>query len=149
MHDNKNRIQYRAFGPLLERLQERSRAAGAPELSDVAHRDAERYYALLAETLKTVTLTEAEAMLLCDALNGVLAAEPPAVARLLWAQVEDAVRLDGLAEKWGVNGIALVGELKSYSFAQCLAVIDAAERWWKLPDQSDRAATLKAVGLVR
>lgn len=114
-------------------------------ISQTAGRDLERYYALLARSLPT--FTEPEASLLVDALNGLIL--EPHSGHLLWANIDDALR-DGLAEKWGVDGPALVERLRKLPpFAQ-FAVWEAAERWWNGPyREEDRAASLRSVGLVK
>lgn len=122
----------------------------------VAARDLERYYDILAAELRGVSLTEAEAMALVDALSGVLH-EPPEVARtMLWAGVDDAICLDGLDAKWNIDGPALVAKLRALSPAQAMAVIDAVERWWVLVGAADGdevapecEARLRVVGLLR
>lgn len=143
-----NLITYRAFGPLLDNLQQRAGAeANRAYLSQVAQRDGERYYHALASALKTITLTEAEALLICDALNGTLM--EPHTMQLLWAQIDDACRLDNLCEKWDCQREVIVDLLRDLSYCQSLAVVDAVERWWLLPDKSDRRQSLRAVGLLR
>jgi len=142
------RIEFRATRSRLgDELRRRAPAQQNGNLTQVATRDLERYYHALQEALKTVELTEREAILLCDACNGLLV--EPHTVQLLWAQVADAIRLDGLDRKWGVDGEALVARLRNYSYWQQLAITDAVERWWALADKSDRAASLREVGLVK
>ena len=122
-----------------------ARRRGEESISTVADRDLHRYYALLARALPT--FTEAEASLLVDALNGLIT--EPHTAHLLWANIEDALG-DGLAEKWGVDGPALVARLRALTPFAALAVADAAERWWNGPHTDEaRAASLRAVGLTK
>ena len=142
------RVEFRvARSPLGDELRRRAPAQQNGNLTWVATRDLERYYHALQEALKTVELTEQECLLLCDALNGTIM--EPHTIRLLWATVADAVQLDGLDRKWGVDGEALVAKLRGYSYPQQLAIVDAVERWWALADKSDRAASLREVGLVK
>jgi hypothetical protein len=49
---------------------------------------------------------------------------------LLWANVEDGLQ-DEFAEKWKIDGKALVKKLKSLSYLETAALGDAAERSWK------------------
>jgi hypothetical protein len=142
-----NLITFRAFDSLRSEFAARAGQEGRTILSNVARRDLERYYHALGETLRTVTLSEREALLICDALNGTLV--EPHTAQLLWAQIDDAIRLDGLADKWEVDGPALVARLRTLSYCQALAVTDAVERWWAAGPRGDRAEALRAVGLVR
>ncbi len=107
---------------------------------------AERYLYALQQELRAVSLTEAEALLILDAANGTL--WEPHSAGLLWAEVDDSLA-DGLAEKWDVDGPALVAKLKALTYTQSLAVVDACEVWGRQYSQNeDRKMTLHAVGLV-
>ena len=140
-------VQFRAGDALADQLAWRGvqwadNAEAAPSAGNVARRDLQRYYHCIAETLKTIALTEAEASLVVDACNGILF-EPWSVS-LLWATVDDAIRLEGLADKWGVDGPALVERLRGLSYCQTLAVVDAVERYWQAPD----GEALRRVGLV-
>jgi hypothetical protein len=81
-------------------------------------------------------LTEAEARLICDALGDELI-DDPVTARMLWAEVEDAVRFDRLDRKWGVNGPVLVARLRMLSGDEALAVCRAVERYRRAPDGAD------------
>ena len=69
----------------------------------------------------------AEQGLLIDVLNGTLFASPCAIG-FLEHEVADGI-VDGLAERWHVDGAALMKKLKALSYAEKLALIDAAERW--------------------
>jgi hypothetical protein len=57
-------------------------------------------------------------------------------AHMLYAEAEDGITLEDLAEKWEVDGSALVEKLKGYSDIQCLAICDAAERFWETADEN-------------
>lgn len=104
--------------------------------SGILNRDLERLYALYRRALATVPLTQEEACLLVDALNG--AQFTADTARLLYAEVEDACNLDHLDQKWQVDGPALVQKLRQLTDIQALAFIDAAERFWTAPDVGQR-----------
>ncbi len=112
----------------------------------VADRDLGRYYQLVQDELARITLSEAEASLVVDALNGTIM--EPHTYRLLWAEVDDAVRLDGLDRKWGVDGDALVTKLRALSPGATMAVVDAAERYWAAAARGE-SPTVRSVGLVR
>jgi hypothetical protein len=114
----------------------------------VADRDLERYYNLLKYALREVSLTEQEAMLVCDALNGVFFDDFS--IRLMHASVEDALKFDGLAEKWEVDRDKLIGKLRSYSTGALYSIADAVEQWWNLNDESfSNTQKLEAVGLIK
>jgi hypothetical protein len=122
--------------------------SGERSLGLTAARDLERYFALLRDTLPTVPLAENEAMLVCDALNGIII-DPHTYKltyKLIWAQVDDAIHIDRLDRKWDVDGQALVSKLRGLTAAQCLALADAVERFWLDPNAPD---ALRRVGLVR
>ncbi|MDN5348540.1 MAG: hypothetical protein PWP65_2105 [Clostridia bacterium] len=104
--------------------------------SGIISRDLERLYTLYRRALAQVPLKVEEACLIVDALNGAkLEAD---TARLLWAEIEDAINLDHLDEKWQVDGSALVQKLRQLTDTQALALIDAAERFWEAADVGQR-----------
>lgn len=111
-------------------------AARGDNRSQVINRDLTRLYTLYRRALAEVPLSVEEACLLVDALNGALL--DATTARLLWAEIEDACRLDHLDQKWQVDGQALVQKLKNLTDIQALALIDAAERFWNAPDVGQR-----------
>lgn len=121
-------------------------ARGEPaERSWVARRDLERYYAVLRYSLEEIDLTEAEALLVLEALQG--SALDAISYRLLWKEVEDALSLHQLDRKWQVDGAALVARLRALSPGAAMAVADAAERASRA--EGDLRAAVRAVGLVR
>ena len=119
-------------------------------LSETARRDLERYYSLLRVSLPQ--FSTGEALLICDAMNGTIT--EPHTASLVWAVVADALE-DGLAEKWHVDGEALVKRLRSLTPFEQLAVADACERFWRLVSSglsdagAPNRALVRAVGLAR
>lgn len=122
--------------------------ARGESLALVARRDLTRYYHALSEALPTFAPNEA--LLMADALNGTLI--EPHTARLVWAEIDDAVRLDGLAVKWGVDGPALIRRLRDdLTPFERLSVCDAVERAWRVTEQDaiDMGEALRRVGLVR
>ena len=135
------RVQFRA-GEMLPALQARADVESEAAIAAVAQRDLTRYYDLLRRSLPT--FTEPEASLLMDACNGWHI--EPHTAPLLWAQIADSLA-DGLAEKWGVDGPALVARLRALSYAQALAICDAVEVAWRSGLPTGEA--LRRVGLVR
>lgn len=102
--------------------------------SVVVNRDLERLYTLYDRALRRASLTLDEACLVTDALNASL--YDAKTAHLLPAGVSDAIEMEGLTEKWGVDGEALVKKLSALDEFSCMAIIDAAERVWA--DESER-----------
>lgn len=115
---------------LSEELEERLAERGSCR-SGVIERDLNRLYCLLEKSLIEIDLNIQEACSIVDALNGT--AFDPWSIPLLWANIEDAIALEKLDNKWGIDGKALVEKLKSLTPFQCLAIIDAAERFWSEP----------------
>ena len=101
--------------------------------SYIINRDLGRLYALYRRALKEVELTDEELRLIVDVLNG--SAMDARSAGMLWASIEDACNLDGVDSKWEVDGKALVKKLEGLSPLQCLAIVDAAERFWADEDR--------------
>jgi hypothetical protein len=129
-------------GPILLRSAEPTGAAASATLRRIVA----RYLDLVEDELTGIELTEAEAALVCDALNGLWMGEAAAV-RLLWAEVADAIAHDALDAKWGVEGEALVSKLRRLTPGQRLALLDAVERFWQQPDRP-AADVLREVGLA-
>lgn len=71
-----------------------------------------------------------ECALILDAVNGTAFADPVMV-RLLPATVEDAIQIDDLDRKWGVDGPALMAKMDALTIPERTAIVDAAERWWQ------------------
>ena len=142
-------ISFRVFPETLARAVDERTEPGMPD-NLVVRRDIERYYAVLADELRRMEWGEPEASLIVDALNGVLADAHS--YGLLWAGISDAIELEGLDRKWGVDGAALVARLRALTPGQAIAVTDAAERFWSMVgggDERPAAGLLKAVGLIR
>lgn len=98
----------------------------------IISRDLERLYALYRRAIRETPLEYREACLIVDALNGSIM--DANTATMLWASIEDACKLDGLDKKWEVDGSALVEKLRGLNVLQAMALIDAAERVWGVPD---------------
>lgn len=100
--------------------------------SQIINRDLGRLYELYDRAIKEVPLSLDEARLIVDCCNATV--YDARTATMLWGSVEDACQLDGLDEKWGIDGPVLVEKLKGLTQLQALALVDAAERFWALPD---------------
>jgi len=90
----------------------------------------DRYFYALAAARRGLRsrFSKNELGLITDVANGALFASPCAVG-FLEHEVAAAI-VDGAAERWHVDGPALMKKLKALSYVEKLALIDAAERWW-------------------
>lgn len=143
------RVQQGPLGALLD-----ARTRDDLSASLVAKRDLERYYTVLANSVREVQAAlggEKGACLVCDALNGVWLTEASAVG-LAWAEVADHIRLNGAAEKWGLTedeAADLVERLRDLSPGATATLVDAVERWWHdAPAGDDREEWLRRAGLI-
>lgn len=135
-------------GSLRKDLESRARRDQI-SISLVARRDLERYYALMKNAIPKFSLPEA--LLIVDSSNSVYFGNIPATCNFIWMKVADSIKIDGLDEKWDVDGESLVNRLSKLSLAENLAIADAAERWWGLvntDDFDDHEKGLKDVGLI-
>lgn len=96
--------------------------------STIVNRDLGRLYDLYDRALRRIDLTVDEACLIADALNGTI--HDNRTALMFSFGVEDAIDLDALDEKWGVDGVALIEKLSRLDELSCMAIVDAAERYW-------------------
>lgn len=105
--------------------------ARGDERSHTLTRHMERYLNILATSRRRLAdqLNDQEIGLILDTLNGTLFSEPFSIS-MLPLQIRDALD-DHLDEKWQVDGPALVEKLKALSYADQVALVDAAERWWE------------------
>jgi len=115
--------------------------SGAEGRSAVVRRDLGRQYALYERELADVrkVLTTEESVAIADAMNGWASSMEPAWhllaefalgGNILSIQIEDSIRLEGLAARHGIDGPALVQKLRVLPRSQWLAIVDAVERWW-------------------
>ena len=120
-----NFVGLRASPELLAFLDARRRPGEAR--GTVARECLERYQVLLAhglQEIRSLGLTEGEALQIMDALNGVL--YTPQTAHLVWAD---------LADRLG-DEHSLTQKIRSLSPAGRFALVDVSERFW----QGDREA---------
>lgn len=119
-------------------------------LAETVRSTLEDYYQFIALSLPKFSSNEA--MLLVDAMNGCIV--EPFSAQILWANIADAVEMDGLDAKWDVDGPALVTRLRelgrSNPFA-CWAIADAIKRAWNSTTYhiENMEEKVRQVGLVR
>lgn len=98
----------------------------------VVRRDVDRYYLLIPHLLPA--FSEQEALLLVTALNGVHLDNER--ADKIWAEIEDE---------------ALSKKIKALPFPECVAVLDAVERFWQGSLRKTAEETrqrLREVGLI-
>jgi len=108
-----------------------------------------RYGAIAAD--ECPALAEPEWMLLCDMLNGTIldtdyrTADP---SRFLWADISEAGKLDGLADKWSVDTEALSLRVRNMRLAQRIAIIEVVSKFWGSPhlNEAPAAEVLKECG---
>ena len=96
--------------------------------SPIINRDLDRLYSLYARALRRVNLSVNEACLITDVCNGTLYDVP--TVSMLWGSVQDGIEMDRLDEKWEVDCKALVEKLAALDEFTCMAIVDAAERYW-------------------
>jgi hypothetical protein len=99
---------------------------GLPSVSQLA---IERYMEMCRRELATVTLDEASWSLLRDAWSK--SKWTADTIAYIDAQIADAIQLNGLAKKWAVDGAQIVATIRSWSYAQRVAVVDEVERWFR------------------
>ncbi len=114
----------------VEARQARSGEEQSYDRSSIIAKSLDRYFYALAAARRGLRerFSAGEQGLLLDVANGALFASPCAIG-FLEHEVAAAL-VDGAAEKWHVDGPALMKKLKELSYAEKLALIDAAERWW-------------------
>lgn len=81
-------------------------------------------------------MTEAEWCAVCDALNGYWMdiGDLGVGVRMAWAEIEDADRLNGLGEKWGVDAHAIAMRLRDSTAGQQVAVAEVVQKFWNHSD---------------
>src|SRR3990167_6873607 len=121
-------------------------SVSSAEALEVEARDLDRYRALLDGRLRELELTQGEASLICDALNGTWLLDDS--WRHCVMEFEDAIRLNGLDKKWGVDAPAFLSAAREWDDADKLAICDAVERFWREHSESPTGEALLAVGLI-
>jgi hypothetical protein len=91
----------------------------------------ERYYESLRRARRRLRdqFSGDEQALVADVLNGILYCDSSAPAEV-WQDIEDAVRHEGVAQKWSVDGPALVVKLRALSYTDACAFVDSVECFW-------------------
>lgn len=78
---------------------------------------------------QSLKLSHAESMLITDALNGIIIDRDNAEAQLP-IEIEDALSHNNLAEKWSVDGDALLEKLRKLSHDAALEIVDSVNKFW-------------------
>ena len=125
---------------VLAAVELRMDAPGGRDRSGVLSRDLARYYALLREARARLRaqLTPAELSAILDVQNGHLYGSGLLWSDEIWVNVEDGCRLDGLAEKWAIDGAALVAKLRALDLLAVHALADATQRFWHAVGSGDQ-----------
>lgn len=139
-----------AGSSLEKELAARSEQAADIALSQVAKRDLERLYTLYRLSLPT--FSESEAIVIVNALNGAKAVQPELAHRLYVDVQESLEESESYHVVDDVQHRALIARLRGLSRFECIAIYDAAERFWlggyhKAAEEV--SAKLREVGLVK
>lgn len=114
--------------------------------------DALNLYTLLGLGLSRAKkkMTRSEAKLILDVQNGswVDGSLSVWIAGGLAHQVADGIDLDGLADKWGVDGPALVAKLEALGELETIGLLDWAARFWEGDIQADDAVERAVAGFL-
>jgi hypothetical protein len=97
------------------------------------------HYYMLLRTKKEVegVFTEKEWNCIKDALNGSMLPANISYRTMLKAQIEDAVLLDKIDEKWGIDAEALVRKIGGLTEFQCYTISKMVDEFWN-QDQTRR-----------
>lgn len=88
----------------------------------------DRYMEILRRTPRP-DLSEGEINALRDVCNSTLHEPASMIRGSLWLGVEDSLP-DGLAEKWRIDGHALVEKLRRLTYPQEVALVEQIESYW-------------------
>jgi hypothetical protein len=124
----------------VEARQARPGEEQSTDRSSVIAKSLDRYFYAIAAARRGLRsrFNSAEQGLILDVANGALFASPCAIG-FLEHEVAAAL-VDGAAEKWQVDGPALMKKLKALSYVEKLALIDAVERWLNRAGRGEQPA---------
>ena len=111
-----------------------SREGVSSSRSYIINRDLRRLYIQYERALRKTDLKLNEALLIIDALNGTMTEEWWYRDTMYW-EIEDAINLFKMDQKWNVDKESLLAKINSLSDFDCMAVADAAERYWVRQEQ--------------
>lgn len=78
---------------------------------------------------QSLKLSHAEAMLITDALNGIIIDRDNAEVQLP-IEIEDALSHNNLAVKWNVDSDTLLEKLRKLSHDAALEIVDSVKKFW-------------------
>lgn len=106
-------------------------ARSEDNFSGALNQTVERYEEILKQARAQLLelLTEKEMALILDVLNGTLFTEPISI-HMVYGEVEDGINMEGLDQKWEINGKELIEKTRNLNYAEKVALVDATERWW-------------------
>jgi hypothetical protein len=104
-----------------------ARNGGGRNLSHRIAQIADRYRAILDDA--DIGLTEAEQNVIREVVNG-WHTEPADQIACLTEEVADAIALEQLDAKWGVDRKTILSKLGRLSLAAKIRVVEDAEAWW-------------------
>ncbi len=114
------------------------RICASVDRSDAIRRILHRYAEVCRRELPALSVPEWK--LCMDALNGTILWDRVESISWLVHEVEDALRINKLGEKHGVDGPALLAKLADTTYAQRLAIADTAERFWAAVSRGEQDA---------
>lgn len=102
-------------------------------------RHLERYFSMLDRARRELrqTLTDNEAMLIVDVLNGVGFWDTFGIY-MVAHEVADGISMDGLDKKWSVDKQEILTKLARLNDAQHLALVDSVTQWWNKVAQGEQ-----------
>lgn len=115
-------------------------------VSGAVNKALERYEAILERGRSHLLeiLSENEMALIMDVLNGVMFSDTISI-HMVYAEVEDGISMDGLDQKWNIDGKALSEKIKNLEYAEKVALVDAAERWWNFVTSGEQPGYLETL----
>ncbi len=114
----------------LETRRDRTDLVNAAERGWLINRMLDRYLHLLSDRRNHLrpSFSNEELGLMVDACNGAIWYAHS--IQHLPLEIADAIELDRLDEKWGVDGAGLVAKLKALDLLSLCALVDGIERFW-------------------
>lgn len=115
------------------------------ERSTTIDKNLNRYFYLLDQARRHLVeiLSDNEMAMVLDVLNGTGFFEPFSI-QIVPADIEDSL-VDGYAEKWDVDGPALVEKIQSLDLWHLAALVDSVERWWNRVEAGEQPAFSEAL----